>query len=63
MRKHLIMPADWWSAIESAAAKRGQHVSEWIAAACAAQLPERVARKLSERPKRGRPKRVTPELG
>lgn len=58
-RRNITQPADWWAAIERAADKAGLTVSEWIGEAAVDKLPVSVARKLSERPTRGQPRKET----
>lgn len=58
-RRNITQPADWWAAIERAAEKAGQTVSEWIGEAAMEKLSVSVSRKLSERPKRGQPRKET----
>lgn len=58
-RKHITQPADWWAAFQAASEKAGKTLSEWVGEACKAQLPKRVASKLSERPPAHRPKKET----
>lgn len=56
-RRNITQPADWWAAIEAAAAAEGVTVSEWIGEACRKRLPASVRRELSRRPGAHRPKK------
>jgi hypothetical protein len=49
------LPDDHRDAWKAAAASEGITLAEWIRNACAAQLPKKLASKLSEPPKRGNP--------
>ncbi|MCU0870706.1 MAG: hypothetical protein MUE50_00025 [Pirellulaceae bacterium] len=56
-RRNITQPADWWAAIEAAAAAESVTVSEWIGEACRKRLPVSVRRGLSVRPGAHRPKK------
>lgn len=56
-RKHITQPEDWWDAFKTEADKQGVSLAEWLGEAGKAQLPKRVASKLSERPPANRPKK------
>jgi hypothetical protein len=56
-RRNITQPADWWAAIEAAAAAESVTVSEWIGEACRKRLPVLVRRGLSKRPPANRPKK------
>ena len=56
-RKHITQPADWWAAFRAEADNCGMTLSEWIGEAAKANLPPKVAKKLTERPPANRPKK------
>ncbi len=59
VRKNVTQPEDWWAAFQAEAKRNGQTLSEWVGAACFAQLPHRKAKQLSDRPPANRPKKKT----
>lgn len=59
----ISLPAGRKAAYESAAAKDGLSLSEWVDRCCMAGLPESVRRKLPERTGRGRPAKVAEPAG
>ena len=58
-RKHITQPTDWWEAFKAEADKQGVSLAEWLGEAGKAQLPNRIAAKLSERPPANRPKKAS----
>lgn len=56
MKTSLVNPADWFAAVDAAAAKSGQSRNEWLYHAAIAKLPASVAKKLTARPPAHRPK-------
>lgn len=56
-RKNITQPIDWWTAFEAQAQAEGLTLSAWIGEAAKARLPQKVAKKLSERPPAHRPKK------
>ena len=56
-RRNITQPADWWAAIEAAAAAENVTVSEWIGEACRKRLLVSVRRELSRRPGAHRPRK------
>jgi hypothetical protein len=54
-RKNITQPPDWWQVFEDEAKKADVSLSEWIGEACLQRLPNKVRKKLSERPPANRP--------
>jgi hypothetical protein len=57
-RKNITQPADWWVAFEEAAKAEGVSLAAWLGEAAKAKLPQKVSKKLSERPAANRPKKT-----
>lgn len=54
-RSSMVQPSAWWDAVDAEAAKANQTRADWIYAMAIEKLPKRVAAKIPERPKNGRP--------
>ena len=58
-RKNITMPSDWWEAFEAQAKADALPLSEWIGEQCLSALPRKVQSELSDRTRRGKPKKET----
>lgn len=55
--KTLTEPEEWWAAFQAQADKEGKTLAEWMGEQCLKGLPEKVRKKLPERPPANRPKK------
>ena len=56
-RKNIAQPIDWWAAFEAQSQAEGLTLSAWLGEAAKARLPQKVAKKLSERAPAHRPRK------